>query len=700
VVGAGDSARLEAELSAERARRLQDELAAEEQRARSFAKGGAAELVAAQMLGELSAHDIHALHDRRWPGTRSANIDHLVVGTSGVFVVDTKDWSDEVTITSTGLMRGQASCADELDKSRRMANAVLEELAEEGLAPGQVLPVLAFHGKTIGPHNVDGVWVVGAGELPIFILRRGRLFTQMQVEQLLTRVIASCPPAATPPDSAPVRLPPVAVPAPVSPAAEELPLISQEAIEAAALEAALRAPLADWMTFLHPTQARLVHRSLNGPSRISGPAGTGKTVVALHRLAYLADRRRGRLLYVTFVKSVPRVLRGVYRQLSSHTARRVEFSTLHSWSVRFLRGRGIATPLDRKGIDAAFSSAWRRVGQDTALASVAPARYWKDEVQRVIRGRAIDRFEDYLTLDRVGRGTRLGSQQRRAVWTLLESYQEELAKRGLMDWEELLRVARDECRRRPPEPEYDVVVVDEAQDMTLVAMQLIRLIAGDKPDGLLIVGDDQQRIFPGGYRLSEAGIDVTGRSTRLATNYRNTREVLEAARELVYGDDEDLLEGLTQPADVEMVRTGVAPIYLRAPRAQHDAAFVSQLSQALASRLAPADGVAVIAERWGDEQAVRSLLVRHRIPQVDLDDWDGSPTTAVIVGTQKSAKGLEFKHVFVPYVAPELTEPDSPADEFEAEQWRMRRRELYVAMTRARDTLWVGSVDSSVGEDA
>jgi hypothetical protein len=245
-VGAGDSARLEAELSAERARLIADQLAAEERRARNFAKGGAAEEAVGRALGELSAYDIHVLHDRRWPGTRSANIDHLIVGTSGVYVVDTKDWAEPVLIADFALMRGQASCEEELDKARRMADAVLDELADEGLAASQVRPVLAFYGQNVGPHNVNGVWVVGADQLALFILRQGRFLTQSQVEQLLARLLTTCPPAAPP---VPVQVPAPAPGAATPPAAvsegEPEALLSKVDLEDAALEAALRAPLRD-----------------------------------------------------------------------------------------------------------------------------------------------------------------------------------------------------------------------------------------------------------------------------------------------------------------------------------------------------------------------------------------------------------------------------------------------------------------------
>ena len=688
-MSAGESARVEAESSARRAQELRLAAEAEDRRARHFERGGAAEERVARLLGQLTAHDVHPLHDRRWPGTRSANIDHLVVGTSGVFVIDTKDWSGGVRVAADGLFRDQASCEEELQKVLRMADAVCQELVEEGLPPVHVVPVMAFASQCIAPMNVNGVWVMGADELPRFILLRGKLFTQLQVEQLLGRIMSTCLPAA----SAAIPVQPTV--REVSTSAGEMAdaLIERSDLEAAALEAALRLPLADWMAYLHPAQAKLARRELNGPSRISGPAGTGKSVVALHRLAYLADRRRNKLLYVTFVKSVPRVLSHAYARLSPHTADRVEFASLHSWAFRFVRERGLLRRVDPKAIDAAFEDAWKAFGAGSLLERSADERYWREEVDRVIRGRCLHRLDDYLDLDRIGRGSRLGAQQRRAVWALNEAYETELRRRRLSDWTDVLRLARDEVRRRPPDPPYDVVILDEAQDMPLVAAELLNALAGDKPDGLMLVGDDQQRVFAGGFRLSEAGIDVSGRSTRLTKNYRNTREILQAARALVVDDDADLLEGGRNGTEPEVVRSGLAPIFVRAlDRESHDAALIGQLNRLLEEPTSTPCEVAILVSARQQVYVYAQLLHRHGIASVALYDWDGVATNAVVVGTNKSAKGLEFKHVVVPGVDPLLMQATEPDDEYLAEIWHQRRRELYVAMTRARDSLWVATM--------
>jgi Nuclease-related domain/AAA domain len=688
-VSAGESARVEADASARLATELRQAAEAAERRSRNFAKGGVAEARVGQMLGALGSYEIHTLHDRRWPGTRSANIDHIVVGASGVFVVDTKDWSEHVRVEGDHLWRGQASCDDDLDKARRMADAICAELVEEGLAPNHVVAVLAFSGQSLRPTEIRGVWIVGAEELPRFILVRGKLFTQLQIERLLTRLIASCPPATASPVVA-IPLNSVAD-ATVNAKAEQTALIDQVDLDDAALDAAMRAPLADWMTFLHPDQARLVRRSLNGPARISGPAGTGKSVVALHRLAYLAQRRSGRLLYVTFVKTVPRVLSQAYTRLSPNTVDRVEFTNLHSWAFRHARSRGLVRTIDQAGIDQAFDGAWAKTRQP--LEKSATVHYWREEIDRVVRGRTLRSLDSYLDLERIGRGSRLGSAQRRAVWDLLEAYESELSRRGLVDWNDVLRITRDEVRRRPIDPSYDVVVLDEAQDMPLVAAELLHAIVGDRADGLLLVGDDQQRVFSGGFRLVEAGIDVTGRSTRLIYNYRNTREILEAARAVLTNDDDDLLEGVKWADSFEVSRSGETPqIDALDTRAAVDAALVERLRLVLERPFIRPGEVAVLVESRRDVRRYIAHLEGVQIRAAALTDWDGLEPDSVIVGTGKSAKGLEFKAVLLPNVDPSLMRGAPPGDDYLAEAWLMRKRELYVAMTRARDTLWLGYV--------
>ena len=230
--------------------------------------------------------------------------------------------------------------------------------------------------------------------------------------------------------------------------------------------------------------------------------------------------------------------------------------------------------------------------------------------------------------------------------------------------------------------------------MPLFAGQLLVAIAPE--GGLLFVGDDGQRVFPGGFRLSECGVDVTGgRSVRFTRNYRNTREIYEFAATLLSGEYAGVLDDLAIGQDTSAQRSGSRPVVVRAgSTADHDTALLTHLAGADRSAMG---SIAVLTERIATVNHLLRLLAHHRIPASALEDWDGAPYDGVLVGTAKRAKGLEFSSIYVTHAEPNLLDPDASGLEDSAlEQWQRRRRELYVAMTRARDVLWVGVLDPAV----
>jgi hypothetical protein len=112
----------------------------------------------------------------------------------------------------------------------------------------------------------------------------------------------------------------------------------------AADETALERPWEEWLVFLHPTQRGAAERNFNGPARVSGSAGTGKSVVAMHRAAYLARLSTGgRLLLTTFSKTLAsRLSDGMDKLLgaASEARRRVEVLHLHEYAKSRLDRRG------------------------------------------------------------------------------------------------------------------------------------------------------------------------------------------------------------------------------------------------------------------------------------------------------------------------------------------------------------------------
>jgi superfamily I DNA/RNA helicase len=174
------------------------------------------------------------------------------------------------------------------------------------------------------------------------------------------------------------------------------------------------------------------------------------------------------------------------------------------------------------------------------------------------------------------------------------------------------------------------------------------------------------------------------------TNYRNTAEILGYAASLISGDEFADIEGLLESGDaVSVLRAGAAPLFTRfTSRPAHDAALVAHI-QSLGT---PLGDIAVLAV---DKYALASIalsLSSAGIPFIELTEYDGTPVNAVKVGTVKRAKGLEFKQVLLAQVRDSLMMGEVPTEGAALERYELNRRELYVAMTRARDGLWVGSL--------
>lgn len=466
------------------------------------------------------------------------------------------------------------------------------------------------------------------------------------------------------------------------------------------LASVLSKPIEDWMIFLHPDQVKLAERPYSGPARVRGAAGTGKTVVALHRARHLSRTYDGRILFTTYIRNLPNVLEELFRRLSPETSDRVEFNNIHSWAFRYLKSSGSRINIDPQRSGRAFNQAWDAVATDGSLLADCglPRPYFQEEIDWVIKGRALKSLSQYLGLERSGRGTPLQQDLRTAVWGLYEEYQHQLSRSRVSDFNDLLIQAYHEVRSRGVRP-YRAVIVDEAQDLTEVGVRLLNELAGSgEPDGLFMVGDGQQSIYPGGYSLGSLGIDVRGRSTILRTNYRNTAQILDAARRVVEGrpyDDNDA-DLTSEQQRAEVLREGAAPVYAAFEDADdHDEGLVLAISEAAERpEVNPGDiAVLVPTNRLVDHYA--SMVASLGYSTLKLEKYDGTPTQQVKVGTYKRAKGLEFKYVLLPRLEPETVgevQRHNEDEQTHQERIDLLRRQLYVAMTRARDGLWCGWV--------
>ncbi len=477
-------------------------------------------------------------------------------------------------------------------------------------------------------------------------------------------------------------------------------------------------PIEDWMIFLHPHQRSAIGRHYSGPARVRGSAGTGKTVVGLHRAVWLAKRNRylreqrkdqliaadgaiRPVLFTTFIKTLPPVFEALYLRVPGALAGEVEFVNVDRLARKVCKEAGEHPSLDIRAVDAAFKTAYMRtVPPDSPLArSGFTERYVRDEISVVIKGRAIDSLDEYLQIARTGRKAPMGRRLRTQVWELRESWDREMASQGVVDFPDIILRALHHARRLE-EPHYSAVIVDEAQDITMAGLLFLRALVNaphpdeDRPNGLLILGDGAQRIYPGGYTLRQAGIEVRGRTTVLSVNYRNTDEILGAAM-AVAGDNRvhDLAEDFRRGEErADTSRRGPRPLLVKAAgldgQLDEIVRRIGQITE-VDKDIGPGD-IAILVPMRHQVKKVCDRIKRTRFGVQRLERYDGRPNSLIKVGTFHRGKGLEFKVVFLPDLTkgrfPRKPKRNQTVEEA-AEARELEISQLFVAMTRARDIL-------------
>ena len=664
---------------------------------RNYSAGAAGERSLADLMEPLVEQDYYVLADRAWPGSRTANVDFIVIGPSGVFLIDAKAWR-QVSIHNGRVFQGQDDVTERFENFGTLREITETTLADVGIAPGEIRVAAIFMGaRSMGKAGTgskalrgeaSGVDLMSEDLAIRYLLDRGTRLRPVQIHAARAALEVLFPPIVARAHAVELTL--------VEPVIETTyndALITLEEIEDALLSSIMVKPIEEWMAFLHPDQARLARRSFNGPSRIRGAAGTGKTVVGLHRAAYIARTRPGTVLVTTFVRTLPAVLSSLMQRMAPEVVDRVEFSGIHAFALKLLRERGVGTHLDPAKASLAFDHAWRTTGLNTELARIDSDKdYWRDEILSVIKGRGLTKFEHYAALSRIGRKRGLNGTQRYAVWQLHGAYHFALREARVHDFADIILLAEQSLKKTPLEG-YSAVVVDEAQDLSCAMIRMLHSIAGDRPDGLNLIGDGQQTIYPGGYTLAEANISIAGRGVIMTKNYRNTIEIADFALSLVAGDEFVDIEGAPSTADVtsEVVRHGARPEVTRfTSRDGHDRSLIEHVRSLLLAGVHLGD-IGILTPTNFAAGDVSKALAAAGLKSIELLAYDGTPVEAIKVGTIKRAKGLEFKQVLVVRTPPRLFEP-APASEDSAETERreLDRRELYVAMTRARDGLWVG----------
>ncbi|MEU9136817.1 UvrD-helicase domain-containing protein [Streptomyces sp. NPDC048404] len=480
-----------------------------------------------------------------------------------------------------------------------------------------------------------------------------------------------------------------------------------------------------WKVFLHPTQEKLVGRGYSGPARVGGGPGTGKTIVALHRVKHLVDHlapgHNKPVLLTTFNKNLAADLRSRLLSLGGpQLLARVDILHVDQLATRVVSEADPGN-IKRRIDDTQALREWRQllleIGENRW-----DAEFLSDEWNQVILGQAVASRSDYFKARRAGRGRSVSRPDRAEIWQLAERFTQRLDVNGLETHRQVaeraaqLEMARShkiEERRRQEEERggpgnvhaesgtgawlryrYRHVVVDEAQDLAAAHWKMLRAMVPREDDDMFVVGDTHQRIYDNQVTLGSLGINIRGRSAKLTLSYRTTREILGAAIGILEGTDYDDLDGSTDDlAGYRSVLHGRRPCLRGADSWDEELDLVVEQVQAWHD--VPRESVAVCVPTNEKVDEVVARLGRRGIMATKITGDGARGVEGVHVGTMYRFKGLEYRRMIIAGVSEGLV-PRSAVDAWERTDKLRYRRELqrarsllFVAATRARDALTI-----------
>lgn len=463
------------------------------------------------------------------------------------------------------------------------------------------------------------------------------------------------------------------------------------------LERAMEYPWDQWAVFLHPAQRQMVEGDYRGPVRISGSAGTGKTIVALHRAVYLArSNPEARVLLTTFSDTLANALKQRLIILVGNEpglAERLDVYSINELGRRLyelnVRPCIIA---DREYIRQALEKAVL----DTGIVNFNP-KFLMNEWESVVDAWQLRTFDDYSGVPRIGKKRRLNEKQRALIWSLFEKVWADLEFKGLLTWATVFNQLAQLLSDRES-PLFDYAVIDEAQDIGVSQLRFLAALGGNRPNSLFFAGDLGQRVFQAPYSWKSLGVDIRGRSKTLKINYRTSHQIRRQADRLLAPEISDVDGNTEGRFGTVSVFSGPEPIIRVFDNTELEGAAVGQWIKDLANEGIQSQEIGLFVR--SNREIVRAIKsVEEAALQYCLLDEKVSITRGKIsIGTMHLAKGLEFRAVAVAgcddEILPMQARIELAADDTDLEEiYNTELNLLYVACTRAREHLWISGVE-------
>lgn len=463
------------------------------------------------------------------------------------------------------------------------------------------------------------------------------------------------------------------------------------------LQAIMQEPLEKWRIFLHPTQRKVVGKKFNGPARVLGGAGTGKTVVAMHRAKMLATAlgSEGKILFTTYTKNLAEDIKDNLRKIcTADEMKRIDIINLDAWVSNFLRRQGYEYQIvyDEE-IDRAWKDAIAIAGGDLSFVE----NFYKDEWVKVVQAQEVYDKVAYCKAPRIGRGVRLDRKVRMQIWDVFDEYQNIMNEKLQRDVETAMYECRKILENKKLTGQYTSIIVDEGQDLSPSAFRLLRALAGEEHENdIFIVGDSHQRIYRNKAVLSKCGINIRGRSSYLRINYRTTEEIRKFAFGLLNGVSfDDLDEDYDNGRGCQSLTHGDKPEIKQYATPEEELDFIVKKIKELEASGVEQKNICIVARTHKLLDNYISGLQRSGIKSFEIkaSKTDDRSFEGVRIATMHRVKGLEFDYVFVAAVNKKVLPFGSKADfedDISLEEFRTGEKcLLYVALTRARKSAYV-----------
>ena len=462
------------------------------------------------------------------------------------------------------------------------------------------------------------------------------------------------------------------------------------------LKAILDKPLEKWRVFLHPTQRKIVTMDYSGPAVVTGTAGTGKTVVAMHRAKWLASQstEKGRILLTSYLSRMVNDLKENLREIcSNEELDKITVETLDTCVLRI--GRIFSYPFQLSHHIKEWEMAIQEADASDLKLSID---FYQHEWEHVVLPlNAQNDVAKYMNSPNNSWNSHLKLQQRKQVWTVFDKYRQIMDKARKRDFRwamaELGPLLNKESKAF-----YSHIIVDEVQDFDPTAMKFIRSIAGkEHPNDIFLVGDSHQRIYRRTSILSECGIHVQERRMNLRINYRTSEENRAYASKFLEGISFDNLDGQQILNDkCHSLTHGNAPVVKHFQSAEDEINYITgQIHGLIQNGTLLKDICILIASYAGNEYGKE--LTKRGLKCFSITDArrDDRNEDGIRVLSMSSVKGLEFQYVFVAGVNQDKVPWEDiyeiPYPEVKREAITRARCLVYVALTRAQKGVYISS---------